>query len=83
MDSESQTPPDFDRDEDAPEPPPTWRESISDITRGILALLAFSVAVLALYVVGGMFAGLLSWAAPAVLAISAAVVLGRYLSRMK
>jgi hypothetical protein len=77
-------PPDFDApDDDLPEPPPTFWESVSDVTRGLVALIALSAAVLVLYIAGGVFLGLLTRAAPAVLAISAAIILARYLSRAR
>lgn len=64
-------------------PPPTLRESMTDATRGLVALLVVSVGVLLLYVLGGVFLGVLTWAAPAVLAIGGAIALARYLSRQK
>jgi hypothetical protein len=68
-------------DEDADEPPPTFRQSFVDFAGGMTALLLLSVAVLVLYVAGGLFLGFMAWAAPAVLAIGAAIILARYLSR--
>lgn len=69
-------------DEDAVEEPTlsTWG-TISEVAGGILALLLLSVFVLVLYVAGGVVFGLVAWAAPAILAIGAAIVLARYLSR--
>lgn len=77
--------PDFrrDPDEEQPEPPVSFRQSLFDISRGLIALVAVSIFVLALYVAGGIFVGLLTWAAPAVLAVSAAIILARYLSRTR
>ena len=74
---------DPDESEDVEPPPLTWRESMTDATKGLVALLVVSVGVLVLYVVGGVFLGVLTWAAPAVLAVGAAIALARYLSRRK
>jgi hypothetical protein len=73
----------FDSEDEIEEPRPSFRESLSEITKGVLALIVVSVAVLSLYVVGGVFLGFLTWAAPAVLAVSAALFLARYLSRTR
>lgn len=68
-------------DEDVEEPPPSFRTSVVDAAVGLAALLAISVGVLLLYVAGGVVLGLLTWAAPAVLAVTAAILLARYLSK--
>jgi hypothetical protein len=68
-------------DEEPEEPPVPFWTSVRDAARGLTALLALSIAVLMVYIVGGVFVGLLTWAAPAILAIAAAVILARYLSR--
>ncbi|MGE5814537.1 MAG: hypothetical protein ACM36C_08635 [Acidobacteriota bacterium] len=75
--------PDFsiDADEDIEEPPLSFWGSISEIGRGLIALLLVSVGVLVLYIAGGIFLGFLTWAAPAVFAVTAALILARYLSR--
>lgn len=77
--------PDFSRDpdEERPEPPVSFWQALFDISRGLIALVAVSIFVLALYVAGGIFLGLLTWAAPAVLAVSAVIILARYLSRTR
>lgn len=74
---------DLDDEIEVEEPPLSFWESLSEITKGLVALILLSVAVLALYVVGGVFLGFLTWAAPAVLAVSAALILARYLSRTR
>ena len=82
VDTGEDTGPEYGEDEDdVEEPPPTFWEGVSDAARGLIALLLVALGVLALYVAGGVFLGVLVWAAPAVLAIGAAVILARYLSR--
>lgn len=73
-------PDDIDDEAEVQEPRSAWG-TISEVARGLIALLLFSVAVLTLYVAGGVFFGALAWAAPAVLAVGGAIVLARYLSR--
>lgn len=69
-------------DEDEPiEPPPSGWAKASEVTGGLIALLLVSVGVMVLYVAGGVFLGLLTTAAPAVLALTLAFLLARYLSR--
>jgi hypothetical protein len=63
------------------EPPLSAWGAASEITRGLIALLLTAVGVLALYVAGGVFLGVLAWAAPVLAVLAAIVLLARYLSR--
>lgn len=75
--------PDFNAVDDVEDPPVSFWRSLSEIGGGLLLLVLVSVGVLLLYLVGGIFLGLLTRMAPAVLAVSAAVILARYLSRSR
>jgi hypothetical protein len=57
-----------------------WRLA-AEILGGLFALLLVTLGVMAFYLAGGVFLGLMETAAPAILAIIAAVWLARYLSR--
>jgi hypothetical protein len=72
--------PDDEEDGADAQPPSPWAAA-SEIAGGILALLAVSVGVIALYLAGGVALGLFSTAAPVILAMAAALLLARYLSR--
>lgn len=61
--------------------PQSWWSAIAEVGGGVVALFLIAAAVIAMYVAGGIFAGLLATAAPAVAALVAAVLLARYLSR--
>lgn len=54
---------------------------VAEVGGGLVALFLVSVAVIAMYLAGGVFVGLLTTAAPAVATMLAAVLLARYLSR--
>ncbi|HSL23696.1 MAG TPA: hypothetical protein VK886_19345 [Vicinamibacterales bacterium] len=70
------------QDDDEPiEPPPSGWAMASEITGGLIALLLVSLGVMVLYLAGGVFLGLLTTAAPAVVALTLALLLARYLSR--
>lgn len=76
--------PDFNAVDDVEDRPPvSFWQSLFEIGGGLLLLVLVSVGVLLLYLVGGIFLGLLTRMAPAVLAVSAAVILARYLSRSR
>jgi hypothetical protein len=67
-------------DEPVVEPRSRWRLA-AEILGGLFALLLVTLGVMAFYLAGGVFLGLLETAAPAILAMMAAVWLARYLSR--
>lgn len=78
-------PPNPFEDDDEDRPAPTGWAAAREIAWSVVALLIVAVAVMGLYLAGGLAFGvlgyLLSTAAPAILAVTLAVVLARYLSR--
>ena len=70
-------------DEEREEPPLSAWGEISEFAGALIALLLLAIAVLVVYVAGGVFFALVAWAAPAVAAVAVAIVLARYLGRTK
>lgn len=71
----------FDEDQAEPAAPPSRWSTVTEILGGLFALLLVTLGVMAFYLVGGVLVELLATAAPAVVAVAAALLLARYLSR--
>jgi hypothetical protein len=82
-DEEPDVAPTEDEEEDdiAPAAPRSRWSEAAEITGSLVALLLVTLSVLAFYLVGGFLVELIATAAPAVLAVVAAVLLARYLRR--
>lgn len=72
-------------DDDLPEAVPTGWAAAKEIVGALIALLLVTLVVMVIYLAGGIAFGVLDYlfrtAAPAILAIVAAILLARYLSR--